>query len=74
MTAAAPTSTTTEAPRKKRGISLTQAILLGIYRAFERERIQFAHPLSVIRVAEPTDPAGGWLPHALRTPADELSH
>ena len=51
-----------------------QAILLGIYRAFERERIQFAHPLSVIRVAEPTDPAGGWLPHALRRPVDELRH
>ena len=50
-----------------------QAILLEIYRAFERERIQFAHPLSVIRVAEPTDPAGGWLPHAVpRT--DELKH
>lgn len=39
------------------------AILLEIYRVFEREQIQFAHPLSVIRVAEPDDPAGGWLPH-----------
>jgi small-conductance mechanosensitive channel len=37
-----------------------QAILLEIYRAFEREQIQFAHPLSVIRVAEPGDPARGW--------------
>ena len=42
-----------------------QAILLEVYRCFERERIQFAHPLSVIRVAEPSDPAGGWLPHTL---------
>ena len=54
-----------------------EAILLEIYRAFERERIQFAHPLSVIRVAEPGDPAGGWLPQAMRRPgkpADELRH
>ena len=42
-----------------------QAILLEVDRCFERERIQFAHPLSVIRVAEPGDSAGGWLPHTL---------
>jgi small-conductance mechanosensitive channel len=47
-----------------------QAILLEIYRAFERERIQFAHPLSVVRVAQPSDPAGGWLPHTM----PETSH
>ena len=41
-----------------------QAILLEIYRSFERERIQFAHPLSVIRVAQHDDPAGGWLPQS----------
>ncbi|MCA1857613.1 mechanosensitive ion channel family protein [Massilia oculi] len=39
-----------------------QAILLQIYRAFQRECIQFAHPLSVVRVANPHDPAGGWPP------------
>jgi small-conductance mechanosensitive channel len=37
-----------------------QDILLEIYRAFQREGIQFAHPLSVVRVADPKDPAGGW--------------
>jgi len=42
-----------------------QAIPLELYRAFAREQLQFAHPLSVIRVAEPNDPAGGWLPHSL---------
>ncbi|MEH6437668.1 mechanosensitive ion channel family protein [Massilia sp. DD77] len=47
-----------------------QAILLQIYREFERERIQFAHPLTVIRVAEPSDPAGGWLPHAVARSSD----
>lgn len=41
-----------------------QAILLEIYRCFERDRIQFAHPLSVIRVAQHSDPAGGWLPQS----------
>ncbi|OON62960.1 hypothetical protein B0920_05935 [Massilia sp. KIM] len=50
-----------------------QAILLEIYRAFERERIQFAHPLSVVRVAEPSDPAGGWLPHSMPQ-ASHLRH
>ena len=50
-----------------------EAILLEIYRAFERERIQFAHPLSVIRVAEPGDPAGGWPPPAMSR-TDELRH
>ncbi len=50
-----------------------QAILLEIYRCFERERIQFAHPLSVIRVAQHDDPAGGWLPQS--SPAHgELRH
>lgn len=37
-----------------------QDILLQIYRAFQREGIQFAHPLSVVRVADAKDPAGGW--------------
>lgn len=37
-------------------------ILLQVYRAFQREEIQFAHPLSVVRVADPGDPAGGWPP------------
>jgi len=50
-----------------------QAILLAIYRCFENEQIQFAHPLSVIRVAEPDDPAGGWLPHS-RMPPGAASH
>ena len=50
-----------------------QAILLEIYRCFERERIQFAHPLSVIRVAEPSDPAGGWLPQSLAQ-REEVRH
>lgn len=49
------------------------AILLEIYRAFERERIQFAHPLSVVRVAQPDDPAGGWLPQSTSGPG-ELRH
>ncbi|VXB76592.1 mechanosensitive ion channel family protein [Massilia sp. 9I] len=39
-----------------------QDILLHIYRAFQREGIQFAHPLSVVRVADHRDPAGGWPP------------
>jgi small-conductance mechanosensitive channel len=39
-----------------------QDILLQIYRAFQREGIQFAHPLSVVRVADARDPAGGWPP------------
>ncbi|WP_020654065.1 mechanosensitive ion channel family protein [Massilia niastensis] len=50
-----------------------QDILLGIYRAFERERIQFAHPLSVIRVAEPNDPIRGWPPMPAAQGA-ELKH
>jgi len=29
-----------------------QAILLGIYRRFEREGIRFAHPLSIVRLAD----------------------
>lgn len=37
-----------------------QDILLQVYRAFQREGIQFAHPLSVVRVADAKDPAGGW--------------
>lgn len=49
------------------------AILLEIYRCFERERIQFAHPLSVIRVAEHSDPAGGWLPQS-SSGGSELRH
>lgn len=39
-----------------------QHILLQIYRAFQRAGIQFAHPLSVVRVADHHDPAGGWPP------------
>jgi small-conductance mechanosensitive channel len=39
-----------------------QEILLQVYRAFQREQIQFAHPLSVVRVADASDPAGGWPP------------
>ena len=39
-----------------------QEILLQIYRAFQREGIQFAHPLSVVRMADSKDPAGGWPP------------
>ncbi|UVW27148.1 mechanosensitive ion channel family protein [Massilia sp. H6] len=38
------------------------AILLQVYRAFQQEEIQFAHPLSVVRVADTGDPAGGWPP------------
>jgi hypothetical protein len=29
-----------------------QDIFLGIYRRFEQEGIQFAHPMSIIRLAE----------------------
>ncbi|MFC0252069.1 mechanosensitive ion channel family protein [Massilia consociata] len=39
-----------------------QDVLLEIYRGFQREGIQFAHPLSVVRVADQKDPAGGWPP------------
>ena len=39
-----------------------EQILLQIYRAFQREGIQFAHPLSVVRVAGAHDPVGGWPP------------
>ncbi len=39
-----------------------QDILLQVYRVFQREQIQFAHPLSVVRVAGAGDPAGGWPP------------
>ena len=46
-----------------------QDILLQIYRAFEREEIQFAHPLSVVRVADAGDPAGGWPPSPAAHPA-----
>lgn len=50
-----------------------EQILLEIYRAFQREGIQFAHPLSVVRVAGAHDPAGGWPPAAL-PPGDALRH
>ncbi len=39
-----------------------QDILLQVYRAFQREGIQFAHPLSVVRLAGAADPVGGWPP------------
>ncbi|WP_051933287.1 mechanosensitive ion channel family protein [Massilia sp. BSC265] len=39
-----------------------EQILLQVYRAFQREGIQFAHPLSVVRVAGAHDPVGGWPP------------
>jgi small-conductance mechanosensitive channel len=44
-----------------------EQILLQIYRAFQREGIQFAHPLSVVRVAGAHDPVGGWPPVAAGT-------
>ncbi|MFL6673703.1 MAG: mechanosensitive ion channel family protein [Massilia sp.] len=34
-----------------------QAIFLELYRQFEREGIQFAHPLSIVRLADPDAPA-----------------
>ena len=49
-----------------------QEILLQIYRAFQREGIQFAHPLSVVRVAGAHDPVGGWPP--VGPPAGALHH
>ncbi len=48
-----------------------QDVLLQIYRAFQREGIQFAHPLSVVRVADARDPVGGWAPRPARPPAGD---
>ncbi|MFC3473259.1 mechanosensitive ion channel family protein [Massilia oculi] len=45
-------------------MDVQHAILLEIYRCFGRERIEFAHPLSVIRFAGPDNPAGGWPPES----------
>ena len=50
-----------------------EQILLQIYRAFQREGIQFAHPLSVVRVAGAHDPVGGWPPVA-PDPGGALRH
>ena len=50
-----------------------EQILLQIYRAFQREGIQFAHPLSVVRVAGADDPVGGW-PPAAPSPGGALRH
>ncbi|QOY92603.1 mechanosensitive ion channel family protein [Massilia sp. UMI-21] len=50
-----------------------QDVLLQIYRAFQREGIQFAHPLSVIRVADSHDPADGW-PPAAAAPGGPAQH
>jgi small-conductance mechanosensitive channel len=50
-----------------------QDILLQIYRAFQREGIQFAHPLSVVRMADHGDPAGGWPPVAA-SPGGLMKH
>jgi small-conductance mechanosensitive channel len=58
-----------QSPDYKLHMDAQQAILLGIYRCFERERIQFAHPLSVVRVAQHDDPAGGWLQRSMPPPA-----
>jgi small-conductance mechanosensitive channel len=38
-----------------------QAIFLELYRRFEQEKIQFAHPLSIVRIAEPNPaPPAAW--------------
>ncbi|RZA36017.1 MAG: mechanosensitive ion channel family protein [Lysobacteraceae bacterium] len=50
-----------------------QDILLQVYRSFQREGIQFAHPLSVVRVAGADDPAGGW-PPATAAAAGMMKH
>jgi len=46
-----------------------QAILLAIYRGFERERIRFAHPLSIVRLADADEgmgmPGHGFDPEAM---------
>jgi small-conductance mechanosensitive channel len=38
-----------------------QDIFLEIYRRFEKEGIRFAHPMSIVRLA---DPPGGLVPGA----------
>jgi len=47
-----------------------QAILLDIYRRFEREGIRFAHPLSIVRMADGVAPPQ---PHAV-TPVSSFRH
>jgi small-conductance mechanosensitive channel len=49
-----------------RHLDAQQAIFLELYRRFEREGIQFAHPLSVVRLADSEDAAR--LAQQLRTP------
>jgi small-conductance mechanosensitive channel len=41
-----------------------QRIFLALYRHFEREGIQFAHPLSIVRMADAQRPASGRAPTA----------
>jgi small-conductance mechanosensitive channel len=41
-----------------------QAIFLALYRRFEQEHIQFAHPMSIIRMAEPQPPPSARAPVA----------
>ena len=48
-----------------------QAILLEIYRRFEREGIRFAHPLSIVRLA---DQDGGALQAAMAPPGSAFKH
>lgn len=48
-----------------------QAILLEIYRRFEREGIRFAHPLSIVRLA---DQEGGALQAAMAPPGPAFRH
>jgi len=48
-----------------------QAILLEIYRRFEREGIRFAHPLSIVRLA---DQDGGALQAAMAPPGPAFKH
>jgi small-conductance mechanosensitive channel len=51
-----------------------QAIFLELYRMFERERIQFAHPLSVVRLTT-DEQAGGRPPRQVApAPGDAVHH
>jgi small-conductance mechanosensitive channel len=51
-----------------------QAIFLELYRLFERERIQFAHPLSVVRLAADDQVAAKLLRQVATAPGNAVHH